>query len=63
MQGNTVPDASGAARVLRKMGGSFGTAVLAASLAGAGTTDPFGKIFLWVTVFAVGSLPPALMLP
>jgi len=45
------------------MGGSFGTAVLAASLAGAGTTDPFGKIFLWVTVFAVGSLPPALMLP
>jgi EmrB/QacA subfamily drug resistance transporter len=58
----SVPDASSATRILQQVGGSFGTAVLAVILAGAGTADPFGKTFLWATVFTAAALLPALLL-
>ncbi|WP_232026844.1 MFS transporter [Streptomyces lincolnensis] len=54
-----VADASGTTRVLQQLGGSFGTAVLAAVLAG----DGFPSAFLWSTAFTVVAALVGLCLP
>jgi EmrB/QacA subfamily drug resistance transporter len=55
-----VPDASSATRIIQQVGGSFGTAVLAAILA---ETTSFRTTFAWATAFTAAAAAAALLLP
>jgi EmrB/QacA subfamily drug resistance transporter len=55
-----VPDASSATRIIQQVGGSFGTAVLAAILA---STGSFRTTFAWATGFTALAAIAALLLP
>ncbi|WP_210593820.1 MDR family MFS transporter [Streptomyces sp. GESEQ-35] len=58
-----IPDASTGIRIVQQLGGSFGTAVLAAILAqGHGGSD-FAHAFLWVTAFTIVAAAVGLGLP
>jgi EmrB/QacA subfamily drug resistance transporter len=55
-----VPDASSATRIIQQVGGSFGTAVLAAILA---ATASFHTTFAWATGFTAAAAVLAVLLP
>jgi EmrB/QacA subfamily drug resistance transporter len=55
-----VPDASSATRIIQQVGGSFGTAVLAAILT---STHSFDTTFAWATAFTAVATVAALLLP
>jgi hypothetical protein len=66
-----VPDASTATRIAQQVGASFGTAVLAAILAGqltahpgaAGAAAAYGYTFAWALAFTALAFVPVLALP
>jgi hypothetical protein len=66
-----IPGATGLTSVIQRIGGSFGTAVLAVILqrASTGATTPsaltgaFGDTFWWTVDFALIALIPAWLLP
>ncbi|MFI9175943.1 MDR family MFS transporter [Streptomyces lincolnensis] len=58
-----IADASGTTRVLQQLGGSFGTAVLAAVLAHGDGATAFPRAFLWSTAFTVVAALVGLCLP
>lgn len=58
-----IADAGGTTRVLQQLGGSFGTAVLAAVLAHGDGATAFPPAFLWSTAFTVVAAFVGLCLP
>ncbi|MFJ4790424.1 MDR family MFS transporter [Streptomyces sp. NPDC088794] len=58
-----IPDAGTAIRVLQQLGGSFGTAVLAALLTRGTGATAFPHTFAWTTVFTVVACAVGLCLP